>query len=45
MVNKGNEFLNGKDSEKVRELQSQWMGLGKAEILLESRYDGKKIRD
>lgn len=39
VANKGNESLNGNDSEKVRVTESK-MGLGKAEIWLESRFDG-----
>lgn len=40
------EYVKGNnDGEKVIESQSQPMGLGKAEIMLENKYDEKRNRE
>lgn len=45
-ANKGNEYVNSNDdSEKVIESQSQRMGLDKAEVMLESGCDAKRMRE
>lgn len=44
MANKGHEYMNGNDdSEKVIFI-SQQIGLDKTKVMLESRYDEKRIR-